>query len=132
MRYSYEYKSKCIELYKQGILPEIPEGITEEGFRGMLRRWIRQDTANGYEGLRHRVYNRKWSPEEKLELVQKVLSGNSNESVATKAGMNPGQLHQWVCRYKIFGYNGLVDKKKGRKPRDLPIQSRLVSPKGKN
>lgn len=61
MRYSYEYKSKCIELYKQGILPEIPEGITEEGFRGMLRRWIRQDTANGYEGLRHRVYNRKES-----------------------------------------------------------------------
>ena len=129
MRYSYEYKSKCIELYKQGILPEIPEGITEEGFRGMLSRWIRQDTANGYEGLRHRVYNRKWSPEEKLELVQKVLSGNSNESVATKAGMNPGQLHQWVCRYKIFGYNGLVDKKKGRKPKEGSEMKRSTDPK---
>ena len=114
---------------RQGILPEIPEGITEEGFRGMLRRWIRQDTANGYEGLRHRVYNRKWSPEEKLELVQKVLSGNSNESVATKAGMNPGQLHQWVCRYKIFGYNGLVDKKKGRKPKEGSEMKRSTDPK---
>ena len=96
MRYSYEYKRRCIESYKQGILPEIPDGITEEGFKGMIRRWIRQDNANGYEGIRHRGHNRKWSPEEKLELIQKVLSGNSNESVATKAGMNPGQLHQWV------------------------------------
>ena len=68
-------------------------------------------------------------PEEKLELVQKVLSGNSNESVATKAGMNPGQLHQWVYRYKIFGYNGLVDKKKGRKPKEGSEMKRSTDPK---
>lgn len=129
MRYSYEYKRRCIESYKQGILPEIPDGITEEGFKGMIRRWIRQDNANGYEGIRHRGHNRKWSPEEKLELIQKVLSGNSNESVATKAGMNPGQLHQWVQKYKIFGYNGLVDKKKGRKPKEGSEMKKSADPK---
>ena len=27
MRYSHEYKLECIELYRQGIWPETPEGI---------------------------------------------------------------------------------------------------------
>lgn len=43
--------------------------------------------------------------------------------------MNPGQLHQWVCRYKIFGYNGLVDKKKGRKPKEGSEMKRSTNPK---
>ena len=27
-------------------------------------------------------------------------------------------LYQWVRKYKIYGYNGLIDKKKGRKSKD--------------
>lgn len=129
MRYSYEFKRKCIESYKQGILPEVPKGITEEGFKGMIRRWIRQDTANGYEGLRPKSHNRKWSPEEKLELIQKVLCGNSNESVSTEAGIKPGQLYQWVRKYKLLGYNGLVNKKNGRKPKEESNVKKSTDPK---
>lgn len=29
MRYSYEYKLECIELYRKGIWPETPEGKTK-------------------------------------------------------------------------------------------------------
>ncbi len=28
MRYSYEFKLKCIEMYREGKVPDIPEGIT--------------------------------------------------------------------------------------------------------
>ncbi|MEE0369277.1 MAG: hypothetical protein UEB92_01665, partial [Clostridia bacterium] len=28
MRYSYEFKLECIELYRQGVWPETPEGVT--------------------------------------------------------------------------------------------------------
>ncbi len=54
MRYSYEFKRKCVEMYRKGILPEIPDGM----------------------------------------------------------------LYQWVRKYKIYGYNGLIPKQKGRKPKN--------------
>ena len=63
MRYSYEFKKKCIELYRQGQWTETPDGIKDSSnFRDMVRRWVRN--------------------------------------------------------YKVFGYNGLVPKQKGRKPRN--------------
>ena len=30
MKYSYEYKRKCVEMYRQGKWPETPEGIQKE------------------------------------------------------------------------------------------------------
>ena len=35
-------------------------------------------------------------------------------AVAIVAGINSGQLYQWVHKYKIWGYNGLINKPKGR------------------
>ncbi len=32
MRYSYEFKMKCIEMYREGKVPDIPEGITRQRF----------------------------------------------------------------------------------------------------
>ena len=50
MRYSYEYKRKCIELYREGRWPETPTGIKEPGnFHCMIRRWVREEEANGPE-----------------------------------------------------------------------------------
>ena len=33
MRYSYEYKRKCVELYRKGKWPDFPEGISKEAFK---------------------------------------------------------------------------------------------------
>ena len=33
MRYSYEYKKECVELYRQGKWAETPKGIKEENFK---------------------------------------------------------------------------------------------------
>ena len=42
MRYFYEYKSKCVELYRQGKWTETPAGIKEvRSFHNMIRRWVR-------------------------------------------------------------------------------------------
>ena len=32
MKYSYEYKKKCVELYRQGKWPETPDGVNENAF----------------------------------------------------------------------------------------------------
>ncbi len=58
MRYSYEFKLKCIELYHQGI-----------------------------EVLKPKSHRKVWTPQEKYELVAKVLNGQSNQVVAIEAGV---------------------------------------------
>ena len=50
-----------------------------------------------------------------MELVARVISGESNKSVAIHAGIRDSMLYQWVRKYKIYGYNGLINKTKGRK-----------------
>ena len=67
-------------------------------------------------------------PEAKYELVAKVLAGQSNKSVAVSAGINNGMLYTWVRKYKELGYNGLVNKKKGRKSKK-PDMKRKRLPK---
>ena len=118
MRYSYEYKRKCVELYRQGIYLKTPEGISEKSFKTTVRKWVRIEDSQGPDALRHKVQNKIWTPEDKLVLISQVLSGKSNRSVAFEAGINDGMLYQWVRKYKIYGYNGLIDKKKGRKSKN--------------
>ena len=114
MRYSHEYKLECIDLYRQGTWPETPPGISEHNFKITVRRWARLDEANGSDVLKHKNFDKAWTPEEKMELISKVLAGRSNQSVALEAGINPGTLYQWVRKYKEDGYNGLVNMKQGR------------------
>ena len=45
MRYTYEYKRKCVELYREGKWPETPEGVSNKSFRDKVRLWC----INRYE-----------------------------------------------------------------------------------
>ena len=118
MRYSYEFKRKCVELYREGTWPETPSGIKTKNFRETIRRWVRMEDSNDPEVLKHKYFNKPWTAESRYELVAQVITGRSNKAVALEAGINPGLLYQWVRKYKTMGYNGLVDMKKGRRPKD--------------
>lgn len=76
MRYTYEYKRKCVELYREGKWPETPEGVSDKSFRDKVRLWVRAEDSRGPEALKHKNFNRNWTPEERLELVSQVMSGN--------------------------------------------------------
>ena len=117
MRYSYNYKRKAVELYRQGLWPDTPDGLNTEDFREMIRRWVRIEESCGPDALRHKSQNKEWTPEERYALVARVLAGDSIKNVACSSGISTGQLYQWVRKYKIYGYNGLI-LKKGRKPKD--------------
>ena len=127
MRYSYEYKRKCVEMYRNGIYPETPEGISKEAFKVTVRKWYRMENAQGPDALRHKGRNKIWTPEAKFELVSQVLAGNSNKSVAYEAGIHDGMLYHWVRKYKIYGYNGLIDKKKGRQSKNPDMKKLNVN-----
>ena len=118
MRYSYEFKKKCVEMYRQGIWADTPDGIKQNNFRNKVRLWANWEEKHGAEILRHKKFNRVWSPDEKLELVSQVIAGNPTSAVSISAGINISLLLQWVRKYKQLGYNGLVDRKKGRPPKE--------------
>ena len=127
MHYSHEYKLQCVELYRNGILPEPPDGVTKRAFRETVRRWTRIEMNCGPDALRRKKHNKEWAVEEKLELVSQVLAGESNKKVACCNGISEAMLYRWVQKYKTKGYNGLVDMKKGRPPKE-PQMKKTMNP----
>ena len=114
-------------MYRQGCWPETPDGIKKvENFHKMIRCWVRIEDACGPESLRHRNYNKLWSAEERYLLVAKVIEGGSCKEVALTNGINPGQLYQWVRKYRKLGYNGLVNMKKGRPSKESQMKKKVT------
>ena len=125
MKYSYEYKRKCVEMYRQGKWPEMLDSIQERSFHDMIRKWSRIEESCGPEALQHKNQNKVWTAEEKYELVAKIMAGASCKGTAYAAGIDSGLLYQWVQRYKIEGYEGLVAKRKGRPPKEAPMKKKV-------
>ena len=40
MRYFYEFKRKCVEMYYEGTYPETLEGISEWRLHKTVRQWV--------------------------------------------------------------------------------------------
>ena len=93
MRYSYEFKKECVELYRQGKWMETPEGTKQYMFRDKIRYWSKLADFNGEEIIKRKEKNKEWSADEKFKWVSKVLAGNSCMSVAIEAGVLDGQLN---------------------------------------
>ena len=128
MKYSYEYKKQCVELYRQGKWPETPAGVKQKNFHETIRKWARMEEACGPEVLHHKSQNKVWTAKEKYELVAKVLAGVSNKEVAFAAGINDGLLYQWVRCYKMKGYQGLAAQQKDGHPRKKKIVPAKLTP----
>jgi len=112
----------CVALYREGKWPETPAGIKKHTFHSMIRRWATLEDFNGPEILKHTVFVKERTPDEKLNLVLQVIAGRSNRAVALEAGIHDGVLYNWVRKYKLLGYNGLINQKKGRKPKELNME----------
>ena len=125
MKYSYEYKRMCVEMYREGKWPETPEGIQQGNFHRIIRRWVRMENSCGPESLRHKNQNKEWTAEQRYELVAQVLAGRSVKETAFSAGINDGQLHHWVKKYRIEGYQGLVAMRKGRPPKEPQMKKKI-------
>lgn len=124
MKYDYEYKRKCIEKYRRGEWEETPEGMNERGFHYMIRTWARMERACGPEVLKARKKNKKWTADEKYELVAKVIGGGSCGSVAITAGIDHSLLRRWVKKYIMEGYQGLAAQRKGRQPKEASMKKK--------
>ena len=107
-----EDKIKIINLYKDGFgNHSIAEKMKISSSR--IRQILRQYDLFGDEILNVSHKNRTYNAEFKLELINRVLNGESITSVSNEYTMSAGQLSLWIKKYKELGYNGL-SKPKGR------------------
>ena len=123
MKYSNEFKQQCIEMYYQGKYPKTPEGQSDETFHHTIRKWVRRSEKCGIETIQHKTHERQYTPEEKLELISRVNYGKTCYAVAEESGVSPDRLYVWMRQYKMEGYEGLVNKKKGRPPKDYQVSA---------
>ena len=110
-------------MYYQGQYPKTPNGIKTESFHDKIRQWVRTSERSSVEPVLHKSRNKIRTPEEKLKLVQKVLEEGVCRPIAEEEGVPSTVLYEWVRKYKMEGYEGLVPKKKGRppkEPQDMP------------
>ena len=127
MRYSYEFKLECVHLYKDtGTYPPTPDNVKQESFREKVRVWTRLYNLHGENILKHSNKNHKWTPEDKLELINRYKGGQTIKSVAIEAGINDSILYSWIRKYEKLGYNGLVESKKGRPCRNPDMSKKII------
>ena len=125
MKYTLDFKLDCVDKYKTGIHIEHPPGLCRGTFMHHVREWVKKYDDLGIESLKHSSTNIDWTPEQRFDLVTKVLAGNSIRSVAKNAYIDSGQLYQWIKRYRERGMEGLQCKK-GRKPKSIVMKPKKM------
>ena len=122
MKYTLEFKLECIDKYKKSMRLPFPDGINQCTFRNHVKEWVQKYDDLGVDGLIHKSFQKDRTPEERFELVAKILAGNSYKSVAKQNHVSEQQLYLWIRKYNENGMDGLQCKK-GRKPK-IPIMSK--------
>ena len=100
---------------KQAHIHQQPKKLNNNLLRYKIREWTRMYDKHGPNILKQSNENCKWTPDDKLVLINQYLTGKSMTSVVIDAGIDKGLLYSWIRKYEELGYNDLVESKKGRK-----------------
>ena len=125
-------REQKIELYKKRKQGETVSSLSKEyQIRSdNIKYLVRLIDRHGFDILRSNK-NNYYSPELKLEIINKVLiDGKSITGTAIEYGLaGDGLLHSWINSYKDNGYV-IVEKKKGR-PSTMNKEYEDMSPEEK-
>jgi transposase-like protein len=84
----------------------------------------RQGCLSGLGAMRN---NNRYSHTLKVAAVEKFLAGKAKADVLAEFGITSrAVLNKWVTAYRADGVLGLVDKPRGRKPRDKDPSSQSL------
>ena len=127
MKLKLEDKLKIITMYEVGdSIPSISKKF--KVCESVIERIERQYREHGIKSFKAKGKNMKYSPEFKMEIVNRALNGDSKTSIASELCVNVGMIHSWVKKYQELGYNGLTTNQgRPRKVKDKNIQQKIVN-----
>ena len=131
MKLTLEDKIKIIELRKQGIGYGIISKRFKVAYKLIQTIWYAYE-LHGIEGIKHPPKNRKYSAELKLEIINRVLQGETKARLAAEYNLpGPGTIVSWMKKYEELGYNGLEGRPRGR-PKIMTKEEKKNTPLTKN
>ena len=72
-----------------------------------------------------------FTPETKLEIITRATNGESKFSLGIEYQASEAQIISWLKKYEEFGYNGLINKPKGRPP-TMKKKMKIIDPNDKD
>lgn len=127
MKLYYEDKLKIIEMYKQGIGPK-EIAVQYNVARSTIQDITKTYREHGLEGLKTKRRNRKYTPEFKLKIINRVINGDSMSSLGIEYQINKGVIYSWYRKYKDLGYNGLKQDLRGAHMKKKPKPTTPAKP----
>lgn len=115
MRFTKEFKLECIRKYKTGEHIDDPGGCKHVTFWNNVLEWVRIYDFLGEVGLEHKKPKRNW--QDKMNMIQRVIDGESIKSVAYSNGIKGSLLSKWYKIYQKSGIDGLKLDRRGRPPK---------------
>ena len=133
MKYSWEEKIRAVEHYLSDGSIDYPKSCLTPSqaktYANHVRFWKAQYLLKGKEGLRHKEFNRTYSPEAKYKIIKPILDGTvSCTEQACRTGIGSAQLFSWVRRYRERGWEGLKCSKPGRPGKNMKQEKEEKEP----
>lgn len=117
-KYDYEFKKKVVEAYFQGHggYRQIALQFGISSGHGVVRKWVKQVTALGFDSLRKQKRRSDYTIQFKLDVINYYLnSGKSIRDVAHKFNLpNDSMVSLWTTAFRKHGIGGISPKTKGR------------------
>ncbi|WP_215738394.1 helix-turn-helix domain-containing protein, partial [Mesomycoplasma hyorhinis] len=115
MKYSLEFKLECVKKYKKGIEIKKPDfaKTTQKNFLNQVNFWEKIYDKLGVEGLKKKPRNKKWTIDQRLNIVRRFLAGEPIIKISLENNLNPSQISFWAKKYLESGISGL-ELNKGR------------------
>lgn len=108
---SVENKKEIIRLRESGeTVSKISEKFNVN--RSIINNLLKKHEIHG-DKIFEKSYH-SYPADYKLQIVNRVLSGEAIFSLASEYNLSCSVVNSWLERYHKNGYNGLVDKVKGR------------------
>ncbi|AOD25151.1 IS3 family transposase [Mesomycoplasma hyorhinis] len=115
MKYSLEFKLECVKKYKKGIEIKKPDfaNTSQKNFLNQVNFWEKIYDKLGVEGLKKKPRNKKWTIDQRLNIVKRFLAGEPIVKISLENNLNPSLISFWAKKYLESGISGL-ELNKGR------------------
>ena len=130
MKLTMEDKIKIVELKEQGLGYRTIAKQFKVGKTTIENIWHHYENY-GIEGIKHPPKSRKYSAKLKLEIINRVLQGESKTRLAAEYNLyGAGTIVSWMKKYEEIGYNGL-EGEQGR-PKIMTKEEKKKTPLSKS
>ncbi|WP_215740505.1 IS3 family transposase [Mesomycoplasma hyorhinis] len=115
MKYSIEFKLECVKKYKKGIEIKKPDfaNTSQKNFLNQVYFWEKIYDKLRVESLKKKPRNKKWTIDQRLNIVKRFLAGEIMIKISLENNHNPSLISFWAKKYLESGTSGL-ELNKGR------------------